>query len=80
MNEFIKICAENHAEHGTDFAHASKHTGTALEMRAYQAAYLGEKFGCIFGQAIAPHWEVFTAAVLDKPIALPAEKEILNDV
>jgi len=67
MNEFIKICNDNYKAHGTNFAHASKHTGKALEMQAYQAAYLGEKFGCIFGNAITPHWAAFVTATFDGP-------------
>lgn len=47
MNEYIKICGEALAK-GIDFADVSIHSGGQLPMYTHEAAYLGEKFGCIF--------------------------------
>ena len=47
MNEYIKICGEALAK-GIDFADVSIHAGGQLPIQTYEAAYLGEKFGCIF--------------------------------
>lgn len=51
MNEYIKIC-EDAAKNGQDFTMASTHTGNALPMKDYQAAYLAEKLDCIYGPAL----------------------------
>lgn len=51
MNEYIKICARAH-ENGIDFPHASAHSGIAVPMETYEAAYLGEKLGCIYGPSL----------------------------
>ena len=48
MNEYIKVC-EAASEAGVDFMMANVHTGQAIPMKDYEAAYIGEKFGCIFG-------------------------------
>lgn len=46
MNEYIKICETMH-KNGIDF-------GTIdLQPKDYQMAYIGEKFDCIFGEALA---------------------------
>jgi hypothetical protein len=50
MNEYIKICEQALAK-GIDFTETSTHTGTPLPMHDYEAAYIGEKFGCIFETA-----------------------------
>lgn len=52
MNEYIKLCQDALAA-GEDFTTTSVHTGKALPMAAYHAAYLGEKIGCIYGTALA---------------------------
>jgi hypothetical protein len=66
MGEFIQIC--NAAlEHGVDFAQANAHTGIALTMRDFQAKYLGEKFGCIFGAMFRKRpdlWDIFVSQVM----------------
>ena len=51
MNEYIKICHRAHAD-GLDFNLCSEHTGVALPMEDYEAKYLGEKLGCIFGPTL----------------------------
>ena len=51
MNEYIKMCHTAH-EAGIDFPHASAHSGIAIPMAPYEAAYLGEKLGCIYGPAL----------------------------
>jgi hypothetical protein len=47
MNEYIKI-AQDALNAGIDFAQTNIHVGGSLPIADYQAAYLGEKFGCIF--------------------------------
>lgn len=48
MNEYIKLCQDALAR-GIDFTESSTHTGAALPIANFRAAYLGEKFDCIFG-------------------------------
>lgn len=48
MNEYIKMCRQSLVE-GGDFTEANTHVGKPLVMHDFNAAYLGEKFGCIFG-------------------------------
>lgn len=52
MNEYIAMC-ETALKHGADFTEANVHGGPSLPMTPPQAAYLGEKFGCIFGPTFA---------------------------
>lgn len=52
MNEYIKLCRGALAD-GIDFTDTSKHRGNPLPMKVYEAAYIGEKFGCIFSSAFA---------------------------
>jgi hypothetical protein len=48
MNEYIQIC-QNALNAGIDFTESNKHAGaTKLPIQTHEAAYLGEKFGCIF--------------------------------
>lgn len=47
MNEYISIC-ERAVEKGIDFEAISIHSGGELPIEPHHAAYLGEKFGCIF--------------------------------
>lgn len=47
MNEFIKICQENH-DRGIDFTDANTHCSTRMKVAPYQMNYLREKLGCIF--------------------------------
>ena len=51
MNEYIKMCEQAHAQ-GLDFPNANAHSGIALPMRSFEAAYIGEKLGCIFGPSL----------------------------
>jgi len=51
MNEYIKMCEQAHKA-GIDFPHASAHSGLAVPMAPYEAAYLGEKIGCIYGPSL----------------------------
>jgi hypothetical protein len=51
MNEYIKICRQAHAA-GLDFTQASAHSGIALPMQTFEAEYLGEKLGCIYGPSL----------------------------
>lgn len=48
MNEYIKVC-ERMVSTGKDFTQCTAHTGTSLDMKAYEAMYIAEKFECIFG-------------------------------
>jgi len=47
MNEYIKLC-EQSQKCGEDFTEANVHIGKPLTVFGYNAAYIGEKFGCIF--------------------------------
>lgn len=51
MNEFIQICERAHAS-GQDFTQANTHSGQALPIEPYNAAYLAEKLNCIYGPAL----------------------------
>lgn len=51
MNEYIKMCQNAEAQ-GIDFINAHAHSGLALPMRTFEAAYIGEKLGCIFGPSL----------------------------
>lgn len=51
MNEYIKICNRAH-EQGIDFTESSAHSGKPLPIATYEAAYLGEKLGCIYGPSL----------------------------
>lgn len=51
MNEYIKMC-HNARDAGIDFADANAHSGRALPMQEFEAAYLGEKLGCIYGPSL----------------------------
>ena len=47
MNEYIKICQENH-ERGIDFTNCNTHCSERMVVRPYEMAYLREKLECIF--------------------------------
>jgi len=47
LNEYIKLC-EQSLSGGLDFTEANTHVGKPLVMYGFNAAYLGEKFGCVF--------------------------------
>lgn len=51
MNEYIKVCEES-LRAGVDFTETSVHSSGVLTMHAGNAAYLGEKFGCIFSRSL----------------------------
>lgn len=51
MNEFLQMCERAHAA-GQDFTQANTHSGQALPMETYNAAYLAEKLNCIYGPAL----------------------------
>jgi len=51
MNEYIKVCRDAR-DCGVDFSEANTHSGRALPLAAHQAAYIAEKFNCIFGPAL----------------------------
>lgn len=52
MNEYIKLCEQASAA-GVDFMMANTHTGVALPIQEFHAAYIGEKMGCIYGPSFA---------------------------
>jgi len=60
MNEYIKLC-QKALEEGIDFTQANVHTGKSLPMEDYEAAYVGEKFGCIFAMSFAGREDLFDA-------------------
>jgi len=52
MNEYIKVATRAHAQ-GIDFTESSTHSGIPLPMQTYEAAYIGEKLGCIYGPSLS---------------------------
>jgi hypothetical protein len=61
MNEFIAVC-----ENTPGFMDANTHNGGALNVEAFQAAYLAEKLDCIYGPTFRKHPEL-ARAVLGGP-------------
>jgi hypothetical protein len=57
FNEYIKLCQEA-IEAGVEFPRANAHSGTALPMKPHHAAYIGEKFDCIFGPSFRQNPEL----------------------
>ncbi len=51
MNEYVKVAQRAHSQ-GIDFNVCSVHSGIALPIETYEAAYIGEKLGCIYGPAM----------------------------
>lgn len=47
LNEYIAICTEA-VKAGVDYEETSIHSGGGLPMKEHHAAYIGEKFGCMF--------------------------------
>lgn len=55
MNEYIQICGRA-LDRGIDFTEENIHVGgVGLPIEIHQAAYLGEKFGCIFKTTFSGH-------------------------
>lgn len=75
MNEFIVACREA-SEAGLDFTQANRHSGQALPMKEHNAAYLGEKIGCIYGPSFEDPkvFEAFVSA-LGLPFKVKIETE-----
>lgn len=57
MTEFIKLCEQSLAAE-MDFASSNTHSGKALVVHPYNAAYIVEKLDCIFGPSIRSSKEV----------------------
>lgn len=51
MGEYLKVAQAAHAK-GIDFTNTTAHSGHALPIETYNAKYLGEKIGCIYGPAL----------------------------
>jgi len=51
MHEYIQMCERAHQQ-GIDFTQTHAHSGYALPMQSFNAAYLGEKIGCIYGPSL----------------------------
>lgn len=51
MGEYVKVAHAAHAA-GIDFTNTTAHSGHALPIEVYNASYLGEKIGCIYGPAL----------------------------
>lgn len=75
MNEHIKLCQQA-SDAGIDFMTANQHTGTALPIQPYNAAYIGEKMGCIYGPSFRDPklFRAFVAA-LDLPFKVTVHAE-----
>jgi hypothetical protein len=75
MNEYIKLCEEAFAK-GVDFMMANTHTGVALPIQSFHAAYIGEKMGCIYGPSFADPslFQAFVSA-LDLPFKVTIHRE-----
>lgn len=68
MNEYLKMC-HRALEGGQNYLLANVHTGRSLPMEGYEAAYLAEKFECIFGPTLASDTALaqkFVAGILGK--------------
>jgi hypothetical protein len=63
LNEYIKVCSQA-ADQGIDFTNANTHTGGALPLQSYEAAYLGEKFGCMFETSLGRDPEMLMTFLL----------------
>jgi len=63
LNEYIKVC-QRAANDGVDFTEASIHSGKKLPMESFEAAYLGEKFGCMFDTSLGRDPKMLTAFLL----------------
>lgn len=59
MNEFIVLCRQAHAR-GIAFGDANTHTERPLPIEVHQAAYLAEKFDCIFGPSLRANPEALS--------------------
>lgn len=55
--KFIDLC-QAALDNGIEFPFANQHSQTPWPMESHHAAYLGEKFMCIFGFAIGPNPEL----------------------
>ena len=65
MAEIIKLF-RNSAAMGIDFTMATAHNEMPLNIEPYEAAYLGEKFDCIFGPTFRANkraWSIFKRAI-----------------
>jgi hypothetical protein len=51
MGEYLKVAQAAHKA-GIDFTNTTAHSGHALPIAPYNARYLGEKIGCIYGPAL----------------------------
>lgn len=51
LNEFIKACADAEARGDHGWVHANGHGGN-LKLELHQVAYIREKLGCIYGDAV----------------------------
>ena len=76
MNEFIKVC-QAASDKGIDFTQANRHSGAALPIETYHAAYVGEKLGCIYGPSLSQP-EVFKAffEALELPFDIKIEPKV----
>lgn len=68
MNEYIKMCVAA-KQQGIDFTQTNAHTGQALPMADYNARYLGEKVGCIYGPALAQNAALAHAFLVELALA-----------
>jgi len=51
QSKFIDLCQES-LNQGVEFPMANKHSAKDLRLEEHHAAYLGEKFECIYGHSI----------------------------
>lgn len=74
MNEYIKLCQQA-SDAGIDFMMANQHTGAALPIAEFNAAYIGEKMGCIYGPSFRDP-DIFRAfvAALDLPFKVTIQE------
>lgn len=80
LNEYIKLCQQASAA-GIDFMMANTHTGVALPIQEFHAAYIGEKMGCIFGPSFSSDPNLFKAfaRALDLPFGVNLDIPKPND-
>lgn len=68
INEHIKILSRALIDHDVDIAMLNNHTGGSIQVHDYEAAYLAEKFACMF----AP---IFKSRAAWKAFVKEAERE-----
>lgn len=68
MNDYIEVCRDS-LNAGIDFTAANTHSGVALRLLPFRAAYLSEKLDCIYGPALRQSPELRRTVFKDLPVS-----------